>query len=204
MTRELLELRGVALKAIRVGWSFIVLLTEGKWWWKYNITVNIIAITNNYVINTYITFGYHSNASYMWRHMLNLSWWFNIYASLRRLGYDQNSFLRVLYLRVESYCGVYGSDEGPLHVVKNHDDVIKWKHFPRYWPFVRGIHRSPVNSPHKGQWRGALMFTLICARINGWVNNHEAGDLRRYRIHYDLLRLKNGSLCHPNVIITLS
>ena len=42
-----------------------------------------------------------------------------------------------------------------------HDDVIKWKHFLRYWPFVRGIHRSPVNSPHKGQWRGALMFPLI-------------------------------------------
>ena len=39
-----------------------------------------------------------------------------------------------------------------------HDDVIKWKYFPRYWPFVRGIYRSPVNSPHKGQWRGALMF----------------------------------------------
>ena len=39
-----------------------------------------------------------------------------------------------------------------------HDDVIKWKHFPRYWPFVRGIHRSPVNSPHKGQWCGALML----------------------------------------------
>ena len=52
-----------------------------------------------------------------------------------------------------------------------HDDVIKWKHFPRYWPFVRRIHRSPVNSPHKGQWCGALMFSLICARINGWVNN---------------------------------
>ena len=68
----------------------------------------------------------------------------------------------------------------------SHDDVIKWKHFPRYWPFVRGIHRSPVNSPHKGQWRGALMFTLICARINGWVNNGEAGDLRRYRVHYDV------------------
>ena len=31
----------------------------------------------------------------------------------------------------------------------NHDDLIKWKHFPRYWRFVRGIHRSPVNSPHK-------------------------------------------------------
>ena len=66
------------------------------------------------------------------------------------------------------------------------DDVIKWKLFPRYWPFVRGIHRSPVNSPHKGQWSGALMFSLICARINDWVNNGEAGDLRRYRTHYDV------------------
>ena len=42
------------------------------------------------------------------------------------------------------------------------DDLIQWKHFPRYWPFVRGIYRSPVNSPHKGQWRGALMFSFIC------------------------------------------
>ena len=65
------------------------------------------------------------------------------------------------------------------------DDVIKWKHFPRYWPFVWGIHRSPVNSLYKDQWRGALMFALICARINGWVNNREAGDLRRHRAHYD-------------------
>ena len=68
-----------------------------------------------------------------------------------------------------------------------HDDVIKWKHFPRNWPFVRGIHRSPVNSPHKGQWRGVLMFTLICAPIYGWVNALEAGDLRRYRPHYDVI-----------------
>ena len=69
----------------------------------------------------------------------------------------------------------------------SHDDVIKWKHFPRYWPFVRGIHRSPVNSPHKGQWRGALIFSLICVWINGWVNNRETGDLRRYRAHYDVI-----------------
>ena len=67
-----------------------------------------------------------------------------------------------------------------------HDDVIKWKPFPRYWPFVRRINRSPVNSPHKGQWRGALMFSLICVWINGWVNNREAGDLRRYHAHYDV------------------
>ena len=68
-----------------------------------------------------------------------------------------------------------------------HGDVIKWKHFPRNWPFVRGIHRSPVNSPHKGQWRGDLMFSLICTRINGWVNDREAGDLRRYHAHYDVI-----------------
>ena len=70
---------------------------------------------------------------------------------------------------------------------KLHDDVIKWKHFPRYWPFVQGIHRSPVNSPHKGQWRGALMFSLICVCINGWVNNREAGDLKRHRAHYHVI-----------------
>ena len=50
-----------------------------------------------------------------------------------------------------------------------YDDVIKWKDFPRYWPFVRGIHRYPMNSPHKGQWRGALMCVFICVWINGWV-----------------------------------
>ena len=69
-----------------------------------------------------------------------------------------------------------------------HDDAIKWKHFPRYWPFVRGIHRWPVNSPHKGPWSWALMFSLICAWINGWVKNREAGDLRRHPrpAHYDV------------------
>ena len=70
--------------------------------------------------------------------------------------------------------------------IQKHGDVFKWKHSPRYWPFVRGIHRSPVNSPHKGQWRGALMFSLICVWINGWVNNGEAGDLTRHRTHYDV------------------
>ena len=67
-----------------------------------------------------------------------------------------------------------------------HDDVIKWKHFPCYWPFVRGIHRSTVNSLHKGQWRGALMFSLICSWINSWVNNREAGDLKPHRAYYDV------------------
>ena len=67
-----------------------------------------------------------------------------------------------------------------------HDDIIKWKHFPRYWLFVRGIHRSPVNSPHKGQLREALMFSLMWAWTNGWANNRDAGGLRRHLAHYDV------------------
>ena len=60
--------------------------------------------------------------------------------------------------------------------------------------FLRGIHRSPVNFPHQDQWRGTLMFSLIWTRINCWVNNREAGDLRRYRTHYDVIVMKLG---HP-------
>ena len=56
--------------------------------------------------------------------------------------------------------------------------------------FVRGIHRSLVNSPQKGQWRGGLMFSLICAWINGWLNNRDAGDLRRHRAHCDVIVIR--------------
>ena len=73
--------------------------------------------------------------------------------------------------------------------ILHHDDIIKWKHFQRYWPFVRGIHRSPVNSPHKGQWHGALMFSLICSWTNGWVNNREASNLRHHLAHYDVTEM---------------
>ena len=78
--------------------------------------------------------------------------------------------------------------------------VIKWKPFPHYWPFVWGIHWWPVNSPHKGQWRGALMF-LIRARINGWINNGEAGDLRRRHVHYDVIVMLNAPFCNRKVYI---
>ena len=80
----------------------------------------------------------------------------------------------------------------PCHVAPDvvpsliHDDVIKWKYFPRYWPLVWGIHRSPANSPHIGQWHGALVFSLICAWRYGWVNNREAGDLRCHRTQFDV------------------
>ena len=67
-----------------------------------------------------------------------------------------------------------------------HDDVIKWKHFLRYWPFVREIHRSSVNSLHKAQWHEALMFSLICTWITRLANNRGDGDLRRHCAHYDI------------------
>ena len=53
-------------------------------------------------------------------------------------------------------------------------------------PFSRGIHRSPVDSPHKGQWR-TLIISLICVWTNGWATNCDAGDLRRHRVHYDVI-----------------
>ena len=85
------------------------------------------------------------------------------------------------------------SDTRVLRCVKNislevfiiasfNEAVTKWKHFQRYWPFVR----SPVYSPHKGQWRGALVFSLMCTWASGWVNIRDAGGLRRHRAHYDV------------------
>ena len=67
-----------------------------------------------------------------------------------------------------------------------HDDIIKWKHFPYNWPFVQGIHQSPVNSLYKGKWCRALVFSLSWGWTNGWVNNHKAGDLRCHHAHYDV------------------
>ena len=49
-----------------------------------------------------------------------------------------------------------------------------------------GNHQSLVDTPHKGQWRGALMLSLINAWTNSWANNRGAGDLRRHRTHYDV------------------
>ena len=77
-----------------------------------------------------------------------------------------------------------------------HDNVIKWKHFLHYRPFVQRIHWSPVNSLHKGQWCGALMVSLICAWINRWVNTCEAGDLRLHCAHYDIIVM--NTFCEIN------
>ena len=79
----------------------------------------------------------------------------------------------------------------------NYYHLTWWCHqmetFSAFLALCTGIHRSPVNSPHKGQWHGALKFSLISAWINPWVNNHEACDLRRHRAHYDVTVMTNHS-----------
>ena len=68
--------------------------------------------------------------------------------------------------------------------VYHHD--VKWKHFPRYRPFVCGEFTGHRWIPRKGQWRRALLLFFMGAWINGWVNDREAGNLRRQRAHYDV------------------
>ena len=72
--------------------------------------------------------------------------------------------------------------------------------FPGCWPFVRGIHRSSLDSPHKGQWRGVLVFSFICAWTNGWVNNRDTCDLRRHCAHYDITVI--GVMLSTGIVLT--
>ena len=78
------------------------------------------------------------------------------------------------------------------HPLSQHDDVIKWKHFPRYWPFVWGIHRSPVNSTHRPVTHSFDVY--IDLLLNKWLSKQSrAGDLRRHRAHYDVIVMNNGN-----------
>ena len=78
--------------------------------------------------------------------------------------------------RFRATSGIYG--------LGNPSHVSWWRHQMETFSALLAICAG--NSPHKSQWRGALMFPLICVWINGWVNNREAGDLRRYHAHYDV------------------
>ena len=114
------------------------------------------------------------------------------YVTASSLWYDENAYSSVHQWLVQGK-KVIITNMALRKTCQIHDDVIKWKHFPLYWPFVWGIHQSPVNSHHIGQWRGTLMFPLICAWTTGWVNNRDAGDLRRHRDYYDVTVMTCGS-----------
>ena len=96
---------------------------------------------------------------------------------------------------------VHSPQQGPVlrktfpcrDVIMFHDDVIKLKPFRvtgPLWGESTGHRWIPL---HKDQWRGAWIFSVICAWTNGWANNRDAGDLRRHRAHYDVTVM----LCFP-------
>ena len=125
------------------------------------ILVEIVFI---WVLNPHVNLGYSFHPhSFNW---MERSWsdsWF--YKKNHVLWYSMHNLQKV----ITNQCWpLFHWDWGS----RKHDDVIKWEHLPRNWPFVRGINWWPVDSPHKGQWCGALMFPLICAWTNSWANNH--------------------------------
>ena len=150
--------------------------------WDMLIHLSIIIKLSIFIVNPV---KIKSKKSEKWKNHCILVWYIHQHPP----GFLQWQYVKrtVLVPKKQSYKKVeHGTLWVWLLIWCFHDDVMKWKHFPCYWPFVRGIHRSPLKPPHKGQWRGALVFSLICTRINGWVNNGEAGDLKRYRAHYDV------------------
>ena len=97
-----------------------------------------------------------------------------------REWYLASTFSIITQFNVQSHCKYqrYHND---------HDDVIKWRHFPRHWPFVRGIYGRqwiPLTKTSDADLWCFLWFKQ--AWINHWVNNGEAGDLRRHQAHHDV------------------
>ena len=73
----------------------------------------------------------------------------------------------------------------PAPLMPIHYGLIKWRHFPHYWPFwgeSTGHRWIPLTKTSDAElW----CFNFICAWTNGWGNNLDAGDLKRYHTHYE-------------------
>ena len=85
------------------------------------------------------------------------------------------------------------------HFFMDQDDVIT----SALLVLCEWIHRSSVDSCLKGQWRGALTFSLICTRTNDWANNRDADDLRHNRAHYDVTVIYRENRKGGNVTIAI-
>ena len=144
-----------------INWNFNHSATIGEYvvkiadWWQENIIFASLQFGVCWV-SVYLPFRQSSRLTIKYLHKQSCQPWYN--------NTSVSAIVVVVWYAVMACSSIL-----PLH-----DDVIKWNHFPRYWPFVRGIHRSPVNSPHKGQWRGALMLSLICA-LNKRLNKQSCG-----------------------------
>ena len=92
----------------------------------------------------------------------------------------------VFFCLLEAFASIVCSQ---VSKIRSHADVIRWKHFPRYWPFVRGHRRIPRTKASDAElW----CISLICAWITDWVNNGEAGDLINHRAPYDVTVMVAG------------
>ena len=152
-------------------WYWLIIL---YWYWLVIIDVSFKQ-TGFFCILRILDGHYHGDRLVLLNPLIIWST-FCFQATHSRCSIQRNHTIEwSLILRCHMYCG---NDKYRIH-----DDVIKWKHSPHYWPFVRGIHRSLMDSPHKGQWHGALMFSLICTWMNGWANNWNASDLRCHGAH---------------------
>ena len=129
---------------------------------------------------------YSENASIWWRHHANTN---SLNPEMERSSF----WLPCLSLEtLQASFQVTNDDHG-----SKRDDLLSF--FSAQWKTWHAISRGTkhmmtssngnifrVTGP-KGQCREALMFSLICAWINGWVNTREAGDLRRHRTNYDVI-----------------
>ena len=91
---------------------------------------------------------------------------------------------------------IHRSNPPVISEIQRHDTVSCWCYRLSWWRQQIGKFSAclvlcdwnpPLDSPHKGQWRGAVVFSLICAWTNGWKNSRDNGNLRRHRDHYDVI-----------------
>ena len=145
---------------------------------------------------------------------INKSSWHNIHTIY---SYKPSFVFLRLFVKVPLHCNAKWCY---TYMLRSHDDVVFiqahnsvrpnnatyvpwWRHqmetFSALLALCAGNTPVPANSPHKGQWRGALMFSLIYAWINDWVNSREAGDSRRQRGHYyiNVMIMKSGNGFSP-------
>ena len=147
--------------------------------------------TFNYLLIYLLTHSFSYLLTYLLTYYKLFHWVYSSFVLIILLWICKTKIIRTFYDCDSGEAGLLGQQQSAIFLAfcKTHVGVIKWKHFLCYWPFVWGIPRWPVNSPHKSQWRGALMFSLIYAWRNGRVNNGDASVLRRHHAHYDVTEM---------------
>ena len=127
-------------------------------WWRHHVYIiqTIISYGTNKAVKPNLIFYIYGMDGTLSRMLMSVG---------AALSYDYMLIIR--YYHSPSTCNTH---------IRNAWTRRHMGTFSALLALCREIHRWP----HKGQWRGALIFSLICACTNGWVNNRDAGDLRRH------------------------